>query len=465
MRKVLIPKKDYVKELIKIIRVTKDEQKLRNLLSDYHEKDIAEAITFLTETERKHLYRVLGSERIAEIFSYFDDAEMYLEELSLEQAAKVISYMDADDALDVLDDLSESKKNEIVSHLDADAQKDVQKLLSYEEDEIGSCMTNNFVCISEELSVREAMSELVRQAGEHDNISTIYVTDTEEKFAGAIDLKDLIIARENTPLQEIVSSSYPYVYEHENISECVEKIADYEEDSIPVLTQDGKIAGILTATDIVELVDDAMGDDYAKLAGLTSEEDLKEPTIVSMKKRLPWLIILLFLGMAVSSVVGIFESVVAVLPIVICFQSLVLDMAGNVGTQSLAVTIRVLMDESLTGKQKLQLVFKEMRIGFCNGLLLGVLSFAVIGLFIFLFKGKTMMFAFSVSACIGIALLLAMLISSAVGTCIPLFFKKIHIDPAVASGPLITTVNDLVAVITFYGLSWLFLIEMLHLAG
>lgn len=194
--KSINPEKDYVKELIKIIRVTKDEQKLRNLLSDYHEKDIAEAITFLTETERKHLYRVLGSERIAEIFSYFDDAEMYLEELSLEQAAKVISYMDADDALDVLDDLSESKKNEIVSHLDADAQKDVQKLLSYEEDEIGSCMTNNFVCISEELSVREAMSELVRQAGEHDNISTIYVTDTEEKFAGAIDLKDLIIARE-----------------------------------------------------------------------------------------------------------------------------------------------------------------------------------------------------------------------------------------------------------------------------
>ena len=465
MRKVLIPKKDYVKELIKIIRVTKDEQKLRNLLSDYHEKDIAEAITFLTETERKHLYRVLGSERIAEIFSYFDDAEMYLEELSLEQAAKVISYMDADDALDVLDDLSESKKNEIVSHLDADAQKDVQKLLSYEEDEIGSCMTNNFVCISEELSVREAMSELVRQAGEHDNISTIYVTDTEEKFAGAIDLKDLIIARENTPLQEIVSSSYPYVYEHENISECVEKIADYEEDSIPVLQEDGTIAGIITSQDIVEAVDDEMGEDYAKLAGLTAEEDLNEKLTESVKKRLPWLVILLFLGMVVSSVVGSFESVVAVIPIVMCFQSLILDMAGNVGTQSLAVTIRVLMDESLTGKQKLQLVFKEMRIGFCNGLLLGVLSFAVIGLFIFLFKGKTMMFAFSVSACIGIALLLAMLISSAVGTCIPLFFKKIHIDPAVASGPLITTVNDLVAVVTFYGLSWLFLIEMLHLAG
>ena len=460
MRKVLIPKKDYVKELIKIIRVTKDEQKLRKLLSDYHEKDIAEAITFLTETERKHLYRVLGSERIAEIFSYFDDAEMYLEELSLDQAAKVISYMDADDALDVLDDLSESKKNEIVSHLDADAQKDVQKLLSYEEDEIGSCMTNNFVCISEELSIREAMSELVRQAGEHDNISTIYVTDTEEKFAGAIDLKDLY---KNHLLLSRFRHQYPYVYEHENISECVEKIADYEEDSIPVLTQDGKIAGILTATDIVELVDDAMGDDYAKLAGLTSEEDLKEPTIVSMKKRLPWLIILLFLGMAVSSVVGIFESVVAVLPIVICFQSLVLDMAGNVGTQSLAVTIRVLVDDDLDTRKKLALLGKEMKIGFLNGASLGVMALVFLGIYIHLFKKYAWMSAFLISGCVGISLVVAMVISSFVGTIIPMFFHKIHIDPAVASGPLITTVNDLVAVITYYGLAMVFLIDIFHI--
>ena len=463
MRKVLIPKKDYVKELIKIIRVTKDEQKLRNLLSDYHEKDIAEAITFLTETERKHLYHVLGSERIAEIFSYFDDAEMYLEELSLEQAAKVVSYMDADDALDVLDDLSESKKNAIVSHLDADAQKDVQKLLSYEEDEIGSCMTNNFVCISEKLSVREAMSELVRQAGEHDNISTIYVTDEEEKFAGAIDLKDLIIARENTPLQEIISSSYPYVYEHEKISECVEKIADYEEDSIPVLSEEGKILGVITAYDIVEAVDEEMGEDYAKLAGLTAEEDLEETTFQSMKKRLPWLIFLLFLGMVVSSVVGIFETVVAVIPIVMCFQSLILDMAGNVGTQSLAVTIRVLMDENLNRKDKFGLILKEMRIGFANGLFLGIMAFVFIGLYVCFIKGNALSYSFLISGCVGVSLMLAMVISSLVGTTIPLLFHKIKVDPAVASGPLITTVNDLVAVVTYYGLVWLFMIELLKI--
>ena len=465
MKRKMFYKKDYVKELLKIIRTETDTTKLPKLLSDYHEKDIAEAITLLSETERRQLYPVLGAQKVAEIFSYLDDSEKYIEELPIEKAAKVVSYMDADDALDILDDLTEHKKQELVNHLDEDTRKDVRRLLSYDDDEIGSCMTNNFICISDKLSIREAMSTLVRQAGEHDNISTIYVVDKDEKFVGAIDLKDLIIARENDVLEDIISRSYPFVCEHEKINDCIDKIADYEEDSLPVLTKEGRIAGILTATDIVELVDDAMGDDYAKLGGLTSEEDLNEPTIISMKKRLPWLIILLFLGMGVSSVVGIFESVVAVLPIVICFQSLVLDMAGNVGTQSLAVTIRVLMDESLTGKQKLELVFKEMRIGLCNGALLGILSFVLIGLYIYLFKGKTLVFAYAVSGCIGVALLLAMLISSAVGTCIPLFFKKVGVDPAVASGPLITTVNDLVAVVTYYGLGWVFLIGILHLAG
>ena len=151
----------------------------------------------------------------------------------------------------------------------------------------------------------------------------------------------MILARKGDKLIEIISQSYPYLLEHDLIDECMDKIVEYSEDSIPVLKITGEIVGVITSDDIVELVDDEMGEDYAKLGGLTAEEDLKEPVIESSKKRLPWLIILLFLGMAVSSVVGMFESVVAVLPIVICFQSLVLDMAGNVGTQSLAVTIRV----------------------------------------------------------------------------------------------------------------------------
>lgn len=212
-------------------------------------------------------------------------------------------------------------------------------------------------------------------------------------------------------------------------------------------------------------IDDEMGEDYAKLAGLTAEEDLQETTKQSIKKRLPWLVVLLVLGMGVSAVVGAFENVVAILPIVICFQSLILDMAGNVGTQSLAVTIRVLMDEELAPKDKLKLVLKEAKVGFSNGFLLGILAIVFLGLYIFLYKGYDIRHAFLISLCVGVSLLLAMIVSSLVGTLVPLFFKKIKVDPAVASGPLITTVNDLVAVVIYYGLSWVFLIQTMHILG
>ena len=161
--------------------------------------------------------------------------------------------------------------------------------------EIGRYMTTNYVCIKKGLSVRQAMSELVRQAGDNDNIMTLYIEDESERFAGAIDLKDLIIARENDNLEDIVIHSYPYVTDHELLDECIEKIVDYSEDSIPVLSEDKRLLGVITSEDIVDIVDDEMGEDYAKLAGLTAEEDLKETTVQSMKKRLPWLVILLFL--------------------------------------------------------------------------------------------------------------------------------------------------------------------------
>lgn len=469
MEKEKLKDKDYAKELVQIIRKDLQENNKKELvetLSDYHENDIAEALTRLTADERKRLYPILGVEKIAEIFAYLDeDEQKFIKELSIDNIARVVSEMDSDDAVDILENMEQSTKDEIVKRLDKDAGEDVRMLLSYDEDEIGSRMTTNYICIHEDLNIRQAMSELVRQAGENDNISTIYVVDQNDLFCGAIDLKDLIIAREYENLDDLIIRSYPYVLDHENVSECLDRIREYAEDSIPVLTQEGKIVGIITSSDVVEVVDDEMGDDYAKLAGLTAEEDLREKTLESMKKRLPWLIVLLFLGMAVSSVVGAFESVVAVLPVVICFQSLILDMAGNVGTQSLAVTIRVLMDENLTGKQKFLLVMKEMKIGLLNGVFLGIMAVLLLGVYISCFKHYDLPHAFLISGCVGIALVVSMVISSFVGTVIPMLFHKIKVDPAVASGPLITTVNDLVAVVTYYGLSLLFLIHIFHVAG
>lgn len=462
MRKEVLKEPKFTEDIVSIIRSGLGREQLIEKLSDYHEKDIAQSFAFLTREERKALYDTLGAEWISNIFSYIEEPQAYIEELGIDKLAEVINEMDSDDAVDLLEDIDESVKAKLRPILDEDVKADIQLIHSYDEDEIGSLITTNFVCISKNLSIRQAMRELVRQAGENDNISTIYVVDASDTFCGAIDLKDLIVAREHDELDDLISYSYPYLLDHEKIADSIEKIKDYAEDSLPVLNSKRELIGILTAQDVIEAVDDEMGEDYAKLAGLTAEEDLKETTLESMKKRMPWLIVLLFLGMGVSTVVGAFEGVVAALPIVICFQSLILDMAGNVGTQSLAVTIRVLMDEDLAGKDKLSLVVKEMKVGFSNGLLLGVLALLCLGVYIKVFKGYTIYQAFMVSGCVGISLLVAMIISSLVGTMVPLFFHKIKVDPAVASGPLITTMNDLVAVVTYYGLAWVLLIQCLH---
>ena len=447
--------KDYTVEILEIIRSNTSPGIMRNRLEDYHANDLAEVFPQLKVSERRKICRILDLDMLSDIFEHIDEQEAaeYLDEMDIKKAAAILSAMETDAVVDVLQMIPKEKKNLLIELMDDDARKDMAIIASFDEEEIGSRMTTNCIMIRENLTVKQAMSSLVEQAAKNDNISTLFMVTEDNTFYGAMDLKDLI------------ATSYPYVYGNELIDDCIERLKDYSEDSIPVLDNDNKLLGVITSQSMVDLVDDEMGEDYAKFAGLTAEEDLKEPLRESIKKRLPWLLVLLGLGMVVSSVVGLFEEVVSQLTIIMCFQSLILDMAGNVGTQSLAVTIRVLMDESLTGKQKAELVFKEMKIAFSNGSILGILSFALIGLYIALFKGKTFVFAYAVSGCIGVSLLLAMVISGAVGTLIPLFFKKIHVDPAVASGPLITTVNDLVAVVSYYGLSWIFLINMMHLVG
>lgn len=463
MKKEVLKEPIFAEKILRIIRSSPSMEEMREQLRDYHDNDIAQSLKYLNRAERNLLYSALDAEWLAEIISYIDDPVEYVDEIGIDKLSAIINEMDADDAVDLWESIDESVKVKLRPMIDDQTKAAILLINSYDDDEVGSLITTNYICIHQSLTIRQAMHELVRQAGENDNIATIYVVDGRNRFCGAIDLKDLIVARENVPLDSLISYAYPYLLDHEKISDSIEKIKDYAEDSLPVLNRDKKIIGIITAQDVVEAVDDELGEDYAKLAGLSAEEDLNETIAESIKKRLPWLIILLFLGMGVSTVVGAFEGVVAVLPVVICFQSLILDMAGNVGTQSLAVTIRVLMDENLSAKDKLHLAAKEMKVGSCNGALLGVMALVFLGIYIVLFKGYSAANAFLISGCVGLSLLAAIVISSLVGTLVPMLFHKVKIDPAVASGPLITTINDLVAVVTYYGLAWVFLIDLFHL--
>ena len=430
-------------------------------LGNYHDNDIAEALEQMDAASRKKLYSILGVNRMADIFSYVDDFSLYIGDLTVEQVASVLECMDADDAIDALESVEdEALQNKLISLMDKGVSGDIQLIKSFSEDEAGSLMTNDFVSIPETFTIKQAMRSLIHQASENDNINTIYTVDDKGRYAGAIELRKLIIAREYTPLDDIISRSYPSVHATDRISDIIEKLKDYAEDSIPVLDDQDKLIGVITADDVVEAVDDEMGEDYARLGGLTAEEDLNEKLGESMKKRLPWLVLLLGLGLCVSGVVGMFEAIVAQVAVVVCFQSLILDMAGNAGTQSLAVTIRVLMDEDISGREKLGFVLKEMRVGLVSGLSLGVLTSLCVAIYLWLAKSTTLGYGFAVAGCVGTSLVVAMMVASLTGAVIPMFFHKIKVDPAVASGPLITTVNDLVAVVIYYSLAGIFLVGL-----
>lgn len=453
--------KEFFEELKEIILSDLSAEELKDKLENYHSSDIADVLQNVAKEDRLRVYAQLSLDQTAEIFSFYDDVEKYIEELSPETAADILEAMSSEDAMDVLDELEDESKTEIIELMEADSKEKVKQLDAYDEDCIGRYMSDNFIVIDNRKTIKEAMATMVREAGEHDNIFTLYVVDEKNKFYGAINLRDLIVARKEDNLLDICMTSYPSFYDDELMKDCIGKLKDYAENSIPVLNRQNEILGVIPVDSIIDAAEEEMSDDYAKLGGLSESEDLDESILTSIKKRIPWLIILLFLGLVVSSVIGVFEGVIATLPVIVFFQSMILDMAGNVGTQSLAVTIRNLTDEEMKKKVRKN-VIKEIKIGFLNGLIISIIAFLFVLVFLAIRHqeivsgdGFLWMDVLKVAGIIAFSLLLAMTLSSFVGTIFPILLNKMHIDPAVASGPFITTINDVVAVVVYYGLTYI----------
>lgn len=446
-----------------VLRSHLSREEKQELLSGFHAKDLADMLLELLPGERQELYRLLDENVLSDAFTYLDDPAPYMRELGADRAADVLEQMDADDAAETLEALDEGQRRALLSRMESEAKEGINLIRSYAEDEIGSFMTTNCIRIPRGATVKQAMRSLKEQAGENDNISTLYIVEEDNVLYGAMGLQELLIARKGDDLEEMITTSYPYVFDREKLSDCLQEMKDYAEDSIPVLDSNHRMLGVVTAQALAEAVNEDLTEDYAQLAGLSGREDLHEGLAASLCKRLPWLMVLMVLGLLVSTVTELFDGIMARLSVLVAFQSLVLDMAGNVGTQSLGVSIRVLADEGVRKSDKLRLALKELRVGLVIGLLMGVLSGASVCLYICLTDGYPWLQGLTIGCCVGLAMLVAMVISSMTGTVIPIALKGAGIDPAVASGPLITTVNDLVAVVSYYGLAMLLLIRMLHM--
>lgn len=452
--------KQYIIEILTFIREEKNDDILKDKILNYHENDIAKVFPLMTKEERFRMYKIIDQDILSDIFSYLEDPIEYLDELSSEKAADIIESMDTDDAIDILEEYEEEERQEIIELMDKEAVEDIKLIISYDEDMIGSKMTTNFISINKNSTIKKAMKRMVDEAAENDNLSVLYFVDDSERYFGAMNLRDLIIARENEKLEDLIMTSYPCFFGSELVSDCIGKIKEYALDSIPIVDENKKLIGVITSDDVVEVVQDEMSEDYAKLAGLSSEEELDESLLRSVKKRIPWLVILLFLGLITSLLISNFESVVVALPIIVFFQSLILDMAGNSGTQSLGVTIRALTDDNMTKKDVRRLIFKEFRIGFLNGLIISLISVVIVLVFLLVFENLDFEKEIKTAFVVGASMLCSMTVASSAGSFIPVIFKKCKIDPAVASGPFITTLNDVIAMLIYYGLAWLLFLNI-----
>lgn len=453
-------------EIVEIINSNISTDEKVKQISQYHEHDIANSLKYLNKDQRLRLYKYLDDDTVSDMFSYLDDVEEYVKELSSIQASFIIGNMDNDDAIDVLDELDEETKNRIVNLLNAESRSGIDILYSYSDDEIGSKTTSNFISINKNDSIKEAMRKVIKQAAENDNVSIIFAKNNDGTYYGALELRDLIIARPTDTLTGMIKTSYPNFQATEKIDECVNELKDYSLDQVPVLNEAMKIIGVITLEDVVESVDDALGEDYAKLAGLSSEEDFDASVSQSVRKRLPWLFILLGLGLIVAILTSLFEGVVETLAMVVFFQSFVLGMSGNSGTQSLAVTIRTITDEDIDKKTMRKMIFKELKIGLVDAFFIAITSFGVVILFLFLRSNLTnAVFDSTVSLklafVVSISLQIAMTFSAATGCFVPLILNRFKIDPAVASGPFITTLSDATSVVLYYGLAYLLFITMI----
>ena len=451
---------EILQEIIELIKSTSDPAILYDLLSHYHKNDIARSFEYLSPEELENVYKAFDEQELSEIFSYLEDVKEYIEGLEVEQAAEIIELMASDDAVEVLEELDEEDRNEILELMDEEVVDDIELLQSYDDDVIASYMTNNYIAVKKDYTIKQAMKTVVEEASRNDNFTIIYVINEDNTLYGTIELKDLIKARATDNLEDIIKKSYPSILDLTKVQEALIEVKEYEIDSIPVVKSDNVLLGVVTTNDLLELVDDELSDDYAKLAGLSSEEELEESTFLSVKKRIPWLCILLLLGLLISMVMGIFEGAIKAVPAIVFFQSMILGMGGNVGTQSLAVTIRAISDTEITRKEMFRLIFKEIRIAFFNGLLIALISFVVVSLYLIISKTEIdpsyqsqYIPIFKTAAVVSSSLIITMVISGLIGTLIPIVLQKCKVDPAVASGPFITSINDIMAIVIYYGIT------------
>lgn len=414
-----------------------------------HGADIAEIIDELTIDDGKYLFKLLDSEIAADTLLELDDdvREQLLESLTSKEIAAHLEEMDSDDAADVVGELPEEKQQEVIAQIeDKEHISDIRELLQYDEGSAGALMATEFVTANINWPVDRSIIELRRQAKEVEQVYTVYVIDDQEKLMGLLSLKSLLVADPTQKIVDLYSPNIKYINATESSEEAARLMEKYDLVVLPVVDDNQKLIGRITIDDVVDVIKEEAERDYQLASGLSEKVEHDDTIWVISRARLPWLLIALLGGIFASLIISKYEGQIQLHPEMAIFIPLIAAMGGNVGIQSSAIVVQGLASDNIVIQGMLQRLGKEFFIGIINGL---VCSSVIFGYNILTSD------SFNLSITVSIALLSVICFAAVFGTFIPLVLHKYKIDPALATGPFITTTNDILGVIIYFYVGYL----------
>ena len=420
-----------------------DDNSILETFSNYHHADIAEIIEELNTDEATYIIKLLDSEKTSDILMELDDdyREKILKNLSIKEIAEEVEELDSDDATDIISELPEEKQKKVISKIsDADHKADIKELLKYDDDTAGGLMAKELIKVNENWTVTRCVKEMRTQASEVTRVHSVYVVDNDDILLGRLSLKDLLVANPKTKIKSIFKKNVDYVYDTDSAESVASTMQKYDLGAIPVVNKKKKLLGRITIDDIVDLIKEEAEEDYQLAAGILQDVDVDDSIFELTKARLPWLIVGLIGGIGAAFVMVGFDEILEKYEELFYFTPLIAAMAGNVGVQSSAIIVQGLANDDIRGSINNRL-FKETLLSILNGVILAILLF----LFIYFWKGDT-----DIALALSVALVAVVIVAGIIGTFIPLFLNKRGIDPAIATGPFITTSNDIFGILIYF---------------
>ncbi len=435
--------KEFVEELQLAIQERSDES-IKSMVAELHPADVAEILGELEPDDAHYLFNLLPSELTADAIIELeeDDREELLEDLSGQEIAHaVIDHMDSDDAADIISELPEEKQDEVLSNIsDIEQAGDIVDLLKYDPDTAGGLMATELISVNENMTVRNCVEEIRKQAPDVGEFFYVYVTDDQGVLKGVLPLKNLLLANDNQKIKNIIEDIIS-VKTDDDCEDVANIMRKYDMVSMPVVDSIGRLKGRITIDDVVDVIKDEADEDYQIMSGITGDVDSSDSVFKLTKARIPWLLIGMGGGILSSIVVKGFDSHIALHPVMASFIPMIGAMGGNVAIQSSSIIVQGLANNTLGLDSAGKKILKEVLGALLNGAIVATLAF----LYNIFFASD-----FALSIAVSLSLITVVLFAAIVGTALPLGFNRLKIDPAVATGPFITTINDIMGMAIYF---------------